>query len=61
MTNEDIKDKTQFRKIKPQPTAGLFGFAGATRFQPGQEDYDPKADKMPFEPNVLDDEDREKG
>ncbi len=48
---DDTKDKTQFRKVKPQPTAGLFGFAGATSFQPGQKDYDPKAVKMPFEPD----------
>jgi hypothetical protein len=46
----DTEDKAKFRKIKPQPTAGLFGFAGATRVQPGQQDFDPKAGKLPFDP-----------
>jgi hypothetical protein len=50
----DTTDKAKFRKIKPSPTAGLFGFAGATSFQPGQKDYDPKAVKMPFEPEEND-------
>ncbi len=56
---DDKTDKTQFRKIKPSPTAGLFGFAGATSFQPGQKDYDPKAVKMPFEPDDVADSDKD--
>jgi hypothetical protein len=54
--SEDNKtgEKPVFKKIKPTPSAGLFGAAGGTKVQPGQAAFDPEKSPVPFKPEAND-------
>jgi hypothetical protein len=43
-------NKPVFKKIKPTPSAGLFGAAGGTKVQPGQQAFDPNKSPVPYKP-----------
>jgi hypothetical protein len=56
-----VSEADQIAKIKAReqgkstPSAGVFGFAGTTLFQPGQRKFAPESAAQPKKPDAADD------